>query len=113
MLILEEKKFTLCFINLSLRLELKLGELRLEERPLFLELLLFLIDALFIILTQKFLLFFKLFFVFLPLDCHLLPVFGVCDLQLGKLLLSLFLSLIDCLIKVSNLGFMLLAHFNY
>ena len=107
--ILKEQKFTLCLVNLSLRLELKLGELRLEEGPFFLEFLLFFIDALFIILAQKFFLFFKLFFVFLPLYSHLLPIFGVCNLQFGKLLLSLFLSLINGLIKVANLSFVLLA----
>ena len=111
--ILKEQKFTLCLVNLSLRLELKLGELRLEEGPFFLEFLLFFIDALFIILAQKFFLFFKLFFVFLPLYSHLLPIFGVCNLQFSKLLLSLFLSLINGLIKVANLGFVLLAQFNY
>ena len=77
------------------------------------ELLLFFVDALFIILAQKFLFFLKLFFVFLPLDSHLLPIFGVCNLQFGELLLSLFLSFIDGLIEVSDLSFVLLAQFNY
>ena len=110
--ILKEKKFTLCLVNLSLRLELKLGELRLEEGPFFLEFLLFFADALFIILAQKLFLFFELFFVFLPLYSHLLPIFGVCNLQFSKLLLSLLLSLINGLIKVADLGFVLLAQFN-
>ena len=112
-LALEEHKFTLRLVDLSLRLELKLGELRLEERPFFLILLLFLIDACFVLLTQQLLLFLKLFFVFLPLLCHVLPLFRVSNLQLGKLLLSLYMGFINGLLEVTDLGLVLLAHLNH